>query len=251
MPDMLNVKNLRVAINNNIVLNGLNISINAGETVAIMGPNGSGKSSLANTIMGNPKYKVVEGEIIYKGQNIVDWKTEVRAQAGIFLTFQYPVAIPGVTVAQLLKTASKSIGNEEPNPRELLNNLKMYSGELELDEKLLSRYVNDGFSGGEKKRLETLQYLILKPSILILDEIDSGLDIDGLQLVAKKINDYKNNERSIIIITHYQRILDYIKPDRVYVITNGRIVKEGDINLSKFVETHGYEKFEEYTNGSK
>ncbi len=242
MPEMLSIRNLRVAVNNSIVLNGLNIYINKGETVAIMGPNGSGKSSLANTIMGNPKYKVVEGEIIYKGQNIIDWKTETRAQAGIFLTFQYPVAIPGVTVTQLLKTAYKSITNEEPNPRELLNNLKSYTKELEFDEKLLTRYVNDGFSGGEKKRLETLQYLILKPQLLILDEVDSGLDINGLKAVANKINDYKNSERSIIIITHYQRILDYIKPDRVYILTEGKVVKEGDINLSKFIEAHGYEK---------
>lgn len=244
MPEILKVVNLKVEVNNsnNKVLKGITLSIDKGECVAIMGPNGSGKSSLANTIMGHPHYKVVEGEIIYKGENITQWKPEMRARAGIFLSFQYPVAIPGVTVTQLLKVACKSITNEEPDPRELLNNLKSYSKELEFDEKFLSRYVNDGFSGGEKKRLETLQYLILKPQLLILDEVDSGLDINGLKSVANKINDYKSNERAIMIITHYQRILDYIRPDRVYVLTDGKVVREGDSSLSKFIEAHGYEK---------
>lgn len=240
--NILNVNNLKVSVDNNIVLKGLNIAVNAGETVAIMGPNGSGKSSLAHTIMGNPKYKVIEGDIIYNGNNIVKWKPEERAKAGIFLSFQYPVSIPGVTITQLLKTAYKSITNTEPNPKELFSALKTYATELEFDEKLLTRYVNDGFSGGEKKRFETLQYLVLKPRLLILDEIDSGLDINGLKAVARKINEYKNDERAIMIITHYQRILDYIKPSKVYILIDGRIVKEGGADLTRIIEVEGYEK---------
>ncbi len=241
---MLKVDNLRVKVKETFVLNGLSMYLSKGETVAIMGPNGSGKTSLAYTIMGHPKYEVVEGNIIYKDQDIISWKTEERAKAGIFLSFQYPVAIPGVTVTQLIKTAYKSVKDIEVNPREMLNNLKNFSKELEFDEKLLTRYVNDGFSGGEKKRLESLQYLILQPQLLILDEVDSGLDINGLKSIAEKINKYKSSERAILIITHYQRILDYVKPDRVYILKKGKVIKEGDSSLSKFIELYGYDKID-------
>jgi Fe-S cluster assembly ATP-binding protein len=252
MEKLLEVKDLQVEVNNNVVINGLSLSVGYGEIVAIMGPNGSGKSSLANTIMGNPKYKVLGGRIIYNGEDIVNWKTEDRAKAGVFLSFQYPVAIPGVTVTQLLKTSYKSIKQEEPNPREFLNRMKKFSNELEFEERLLTRYVNDGFSGGEKKRFETLQFLVLEPKLLILDEVDSGLDIDGLQSVSAKINSYRNPQRAIIIITHHKRILDYVKPDKVYVIMKGRIVKEGDISLAEFIEMNGYDKIKQeelLTNG--
>ncbi|MFN7181477.1 MAG: Fe-S cluster assembly ATPase SufC [Planctomycetota bacterium] len=239
---ILEVENLKTKVGDALVLNGLNIHICYGETIAVMGPNGSGKTSFAYTIMGNPKYQVIEGRIIYKEQDITNWKTEDRARAGIFLSFQYPVSVHGVTITQLIKTAYKNVKNEEPDPRQMLDNLRSLSKELEFDEKLLTRYVNDGFSGGEKKRLETLQYLILQPQLLILDEIDSGLDINGLITIADKINKYRSKERGIVIITHYQRILDYIKPERIYVLKGGKVVKEGDMSLVRYIESHGYEQ---------
>ena len=243
----LEIKNLHVNIEDKEILKGLSLSINQGEIHAIMGPNGTGKSTLAYTLMGHPNYKVTEGEIIFKGQNVLELEPDERSRAGIFLAFQYPVAIPGVTVANFLRTAinaRRRAANPEdkgmPIP-EFRKMLKEKMAMLKMDQAFAGRYLNDGFSGGEKKRAEILQMATLKPEIAILDETDSGLDIDALRIVAEGVNALSGPELGVLIITHYQRLLDYIKPDFVHIMLDGRIVESGGPDLALHLEESGYD----------
>ena len=216
--------------------------MNRGETHALMGPNGSGKSTLANVIMGHPGYEVTGGEILFKGQNIMALAPEERARLGLFLAFQYPVAIPGVTVAKFLKTALDSVrGAQKVKPAEFLKNLRENMAYLEMNEAFLNRFLNDGFSGGEKKRMEILQMLMLKPAIAVMDETDSGLDIDALKVVAKGVNKLVGPELGLLVITHYERMLMYIKPSHLHVLMDGKIVLSGGPELVKELERKGYD----------
>jgi Fe-S cluster assembly ATP-binding protein len=251
----LEIKNLHVSIENKEILKGLSLTINQGEIHAIMGPNGTGKSTLAYTLMGHPSYTVTEGEITFKGQNVLDLEPDERSRAGIFLAFQYPVAIPGVTVANFLRSAINSrrraVNPEDkgmPIP-EFRKMLKEKMEMLKMDNAFAGRYLNDGFSGGEKKRAEILQMATLKPEIAILDETDSGLDIDALRVVADGVNALSGPELGVLVITHYQRLLNYIKPNFVHVMLDGRIVESGGPDLALHLEEQGYEwvreKYEE------
>ncbi len=241
------IKNLHVNIDGKEILKGVNLTIGQGEVHAIMGPNGTGKSTLAYTLMGHPSYQVTEGEVLFKGQNILELKPDVRSHLGLFLAFQYPVAIPGVTVANFLRTAinaRRKAANPEdkgipiPEFRKLLKE-KMEA--LKMDSAFAGRYLNDGFSGGEKKRAEILQMAALRPEIAILDETDSGLDIDALRIVSEGVNLLRGSDLGVLVITHYQRILNYIKPDFVHVMIDGRVVESGDFELAMHLEEKGYE----------
>ena len=242
---MLEIKNLKASINTKQILKGLNLSIKPGEVHAIMGPNGSGKSTLANVLSGKNGYEV-SGELNFKGENLNTIPVEVRAQKGLFLAFQYPVEIPGVNTNNFLKTSLNAVrkarGEKELDTLEFLKIVKEKSSELGIDEKILSRQLNVGFSGGEKKKNEILQMKVLDPSLSILDETDSGLDIDALKIVAKGVNSSRSSKKSFLIITHYQRLLDYIKPDFVHVLSKGKIVKTGCGDLAEELEKTGYEK---------
>ena len=251
----LEIKNLHVSIEDKEILKGLSLTINQGEIHAIMGPNGTGKSTLAYTLMGHPNYIVTEGEIIFKGRNVLELEPDERSRAGIFLAFQYPVAIPGVTVANFLRTAinarRRAVNPEDkgmPIP-EFRKMLKEKMAMLKMDQAFAGRYLNDGFSGGEKKRAEILQMATLKPEIAILDETDSGLDIDALRIVAEGVNALSGPELGVLVITHYQRLLNYIKPDFVHIMLDGRIVESGGPDLALHLEEQGYdwvrEKYEE------
>ena len=243
----LEIKNLHVSIEDKEILKGLSLTINQGEIHAIMGPNGTGKSTLAYTLMGHPNYKVTEGEISFKGQNILELEPDERSRAGIFLAFQYPVAIPGVTVANFLRSAINSrrrAANPEdkgmPIP-EFRKMLKEKMDMLKMDHVFAGRYLNDGFSGGEKKRAEILQMAALKPEMAILDETDSGLDIDALRVVSDGVNTLSGPDLGVLVITHYQRLLNYIKPHFVHVMLDGRIVESGGPDLALHLEEQGYE----------
>ena len=242
---MLEIKNLKASINNRAILKGLNLSIKPGELHAVMGPNGSGKSTLANVLSGKSGYEI-SGELNFEGENLRKISVEERAQKGIFLAFQYPLEIPGVNTNNFLKTSLNTIrkakGNKELDTLSFLKLVKEKSSELGIDEKILSRQLNVGFSGGEKKKNEILQMKILNPSLSILDETDSGLDIDALKIVAKGVNSSRNNEKSFLVITHYQRLLDHIKPDFVHVLSDGKIVKTGCGELAEELEKTGYQK---------
>jgi Fe-S cluster assembly ATP-binding protein len=242
---MLTIKELCVSVENKEILKGINLKVNAGEVHAIMGPNGSGKSTLANVLAGKPGYTISSGEILYQGKNILDMSPEIRAKEGIFLAFQYPVEIPGISNAAFLKTALNQIrkykGLEELDAMEFLALMKEKTIVVEMDEKLINRPVNQGFSGGEKKRNEIFQLAVLEPKLAILDETDSGLDIDALKIVANGVNHYRSKENAIIAVTHYQRLLDYIIPDYVHVLVNGRIVKSGGKELALELEERGYD----------
>ena len=242
---MLEIKNLKASINDKKILNGLNLTIKPGELHAIMGPNGSGKSTLANVLSGKSGYEIT-GEVNFQGENLKNLTVEKRAQKGIFLAFQYPLEIPGVNTNNFLKTSLNSVlkskGKKEIDTLSFLKIVKEKSSELGIDEKILSRQLNVGFSGGEKKKNEILQMKILDPDFSILDETDSGLDIDALKIVAKGVNSSRNGKKSFLVITHYQRLLDYIKPDFVHVLSNGRIVKTGCGELAEELEKTGYEK---------
>ena len=228
---MLSIKNLHASIGDKEILKGINIEVKAGEVHAIMGPNGSGKSTLSAVIAGNENYEVTDGEVFLDGEDLADLAPEERAHKGVFLSFQYPVEIPGVSVTNFMKTAinetRKANGQEEMPANEMLKVIREKSELLEIDRKFLSRSLNEGFSGGEKKRNEIFQMAMLEPKLAILDETDSGLDIDALRIVANGVNKLKSEKNAIIVITHYQRLLDYIVPDFVHVLYNGRIVKSG------------------------
>ena len=242
---MLEIKNLQASINNKIILKGINLKIKPGEVHAIMGPNGSGKSTLANVLSGKNGYEV-SGEMNFKGENLKDVSIEKRAQQGIFLAFQYPLEIPGVNTNNFLKTSLNSVrkanGSKELDTISFLKLVKEKSEELGIDETILSRQLNVGFSGGEKKKNEILQMKILNPSFSILDETDSGLDIDALKIIAKGVNSSRNDKKSFLVITHYQRLLEYIKPDFVHVLSDGKIIKTGCSDLAEELEKTGYKK---------
>ena len=242
---MLEVKNLHVSINGNKILKGINLTINAGEVHAIMGPNGSGKSTLAQALAGREEYEVTDGEVFYNGENLLELSPEDRARKGLFLAFQYPVEIPGVSNVNLLKTALNEIrkfhDEEELDAIDFLNLIKDKMKLVELDETFLKRSVNEGFSGGEKKRNEIFQMAVLNPKLAILDETDSGLDIDALKVVANGVNKLRSKDNATIIVTHYQRLLDYIVPDFVHVLYDGKIVKSGGKELAFELEEKGYD----------
>jgi Fe-S cluster assembly ATP-binding protein len=242
---MLEIKNLHVSIDGKKILKGINLTVNSGEVHAIMGPNGSGKSTLAQVLAGREEYEVTEGEIIYNGKNLLDLSPEDRAREGIFLAFQYPVEIPGVSNTNLLKNALNEIrkynGLEEVDAMEFLTLIKAKTKLVELDQQLLSRSVNEGFSGGEKKRNEIFQMAVLEPKLAILDETDSGLDIDALRIVANGVNTLKSKDKSFVLVTHYQRLLNYIIPDFVHVLYQGKIIKSGGKELALELEDKGYD----------
>ena len=243
--NLLEIKNLHASVEDTEILNGIDLEIGVGEVHAIMGPNGSGKSTLANVIAGRPGYTVTDGEIIYEGVNILSTEPEIRARSGIFLAFQYPVELPGVRTWQFLKSAVDAIrkenGEEEMGVRDFDKLLEEKRQLVEMDPDLVKRSVNEGFSGGEKKRNEILQMLMLNPKVSILDETDSGLDIDSMKIVADGVNSTRNKETSTIVITHYERLLNYLEPDYVHVINDGQIIKTGDLTLANELEKKGYE----------
>jgi Fe-S cluster assembly ATP-binding protein len=243
---LFEAKNLKVAIDGNEILRGVDLTINEGEIHAIMGRNGSGKSTMANVLMGHPAYEVLEGSVKYRGVEILELDTDERARMGMFLAFQYPLAIPGVTVAKFLHSALKARAEGgEVAVREFRANLNKAMELLGVDSSFATRYVNDGFSGGEKKRLEILQMFMLEPGFCILDETDSGLDIDALKTVSEGVNAMRAENRSMLLITHYQRMLNYVKPDVVHVMMDGKIVRTGGIELAETLEESGYEWIEQ------
>jgi Fe-S cluster assembly ATP-binding protein len=240
---ILEIKDLHVEIDHKPILNGVNLTVKGGEIHAVMGPNGTGKTSLAQTLMGHPHYTVTQGEVLLDGQDVLAMKTDVRARAGLFLAMQYPSEISGVTTANFLRTAinaRRGEGQQIPL-KEFRDKLDATMKFLEMDPKFSNRYLNEGFSGGEKKRNEILQMLMLEPRIAILDEIDSGLDIDAIKVVAKGVNSLAGSNFGVLLITHYQRILSYVKPDVVHIMIDGRIVKSGDYHLAEELESRGYE----------
>ena len=248
---MLSVTNLDVAVNGDMILNELNLQVQAGEVHAIMGPNGSGKSTLANVLAGHPGYEVTAGSVIYEGQDLLQMDPEERARQGVFLAFQYPVEIPGVSNVYMLKAAVNQIrkhrGENELDAVKFLKLVREKMKLVEMKEEFLHRSVNEGFSGGEKKRNEIFQMAMLEPKLAILDETDSGLDIDALKVVAKGVNELRDASRSIVMVTHYQRLLDYIVPDYVHVLAGGRVVKSGGKELALELEEHGYGWIEDQT----
>ena len=249
---MLKINNLHASVEDKAILRGINLEVKPGEVHAIMGPNGSGKSTLASVIAGKEEYEVEEGEILLEGENIDELAVEERAHKGVFLSFQYPVEIPGVSVTNFMKTAinetRKAKGLEDMPANEMLKMIREKSELLEIDRKFLSRSLNEGFSGGEKKRNEIFQMAMLEPKLAILDETDSGLDIDALRIVANGVNKLKSKDNAVIVITHYQRLLDYIVPDYVHVLYNGRIVKSGTKELAHELEAKGYDWIKEEVN---
>ena len=240
---LLKVEDLHVAVEGKEILRGLNLTLNAGEVHAIMGPNGSGKSTLSFCLMGHPKYEITSGRILYKDQDIKELAPNERAAAGIFLAFQYPIAIPGVTIVNFLRASLRGVRGKDVPVKEFRQHVKAQLKALNVPDSFMNRYVNDGFSGGEKKRLEILHMAVLAPSLAVLDETDSGLDIDALKTVAAGINTQRSPERGILVITHYQRLLNYVTPDVVHVMVNGRVVRTGGPELALELEAKGYEAF--------
>jgi Fe-S cluster assembly ATP-binding protein len=246
---MLIIKNLHAEVEEKQILKGINLTVNAGEVHAIMGPNGSGKSSLASVLAGKENYRVTQGEVIFKGQNLLDWSPENRAREGVFLAFQYPIEIPGVSNINFLKTALSEIRTYKNLPpldaKEFLRLSREKQTLVEFDARLVNRSLNEGFSGGEKKRNEIFQLAMLEPALAILDETDSGLDIDALRIVSKGVNKLRSEQNAFVIITHYQRLLEYIVPDFVHVLYDGRIVKSGTKELALELEEKGYDWLKE------
>ncbi|MGB2116407.1 MAG: Fe-S cluster assembly ATPase SufC [Flavobacteriaceae bacterium] len=249
---MLKINNLHASVEDKEILKGINLEVKPGEVHAIMGPNGSGKSTLSSVIAGKEEYEVSEGEILFENENIDELSAEERAHKGVFLSFQYPVEIPGVSVTNFMKTAinesRKAKGLDEMPAKDMLKLIKEKSELLEIDRKFLSRSLNEGFSGGEKKRNEIFQMAMLEPKLAILDETDSGLDIDALRIVANGVNKLKNENNAVVVITHYQRLLDHIVPDFVHVLYNGKIVKSGTKELAFELEEKGYDWIKEEVN---
>lgn len=241
---LLEIRNLHVSVEGKPILRGIDLAVDAGEVHAIMGPNGSGKSTLANVLAGREGYEVTEGEVLYKGRNLLEMAPEERAREGVFLAFQYPVEIPGVSNVYLLKAAVNAVRKHRGLPElDAMDFLKLVKEKIRLvrmDEQFLYRSVNEGFSGGEKKRNEVLQMTVLEPTLAILDETDSGLDIDALRIVSEGVNSLRSPERAFLVVTHYQRLLDYIVPDKVHVLAGGRIVRSGDRTLALELEKRGY-----------
>jgi len=241
---MLEIRNLHVTADDHEILKGLDLKVGAGEVHSIMGPNGSGKSTLAQVLAGNEAYEVTEGQIIYQGKDLMEMAPDERACEGVFMAFQYPVEIPGVTTSHFLRSAlnakRKFRGEDEIDAVDFLNMVKEKAKLVKIDDKLLSRAINEGFSGGEKKRNEIFQMAVLEPTLAVLDETDSGLDIDALKIVADGVNQMRSPERGMIVVTHYQRLLDYIVPDFVHVLVDGRIVKSGGKELAHELEDKGY-----------
>lgn len=246
---LLEIKNLHVKVEGKEILKGINLSVDTGQVHAIMGPNGSGKSTLAQVLAGRENYEITSGEVYYNGKNLLELPPEDRAREGIFLAFQYPVEIPGVSNTNLLKTALNEIrkyrGEQELDAMEFLSLIKSRMKLVDLDQSLISRSVNEGFSGGEKKRNEIFQMAVLEPKLALLDETDSGLDIDALRIVANGVNKLKSKDNAIVLVTHYQRLLNYIVPDFVHVLYNGQIVRSGDKNLALELEEKGYDWLKE------
>jgi Fe-S cluster assembly ATP-binding protein len=238
---LLVVRGLRASVEGKEILKGVDLTVNKGEVHALMGPNGSGKSTLSNVLMGHPSYEVTGGEVIYKGENILDLEPDERARKGIFLAFQYPTAIPGVTMVNFLRASLKSIREQDIKPAEFRKMLRAKMAELQIDEAFATRYVNDGFSGGEKKRFEMLQMSLIQPELAIMDETDSGLDIDALRIVSETVNRMRGPDLGVLVITHYQRILNYITPDVVHVLVNGKIALTGGKDLAHSLEQRGYD----------
>ena len=239
---ILRISNLHVSIQDTVILRGIDLEIKAGEVHALMGRNGSGKSTLANVLMGHPTYEITDGTIEFLGEDLTEMEPWERARAGVFLSFQYPQAVPGLQVGNFLRKSVQAIrGDDAPGARDFRTELNAVMAELDVDKQFLGRYVNDGFSGGEKKRFEILQLLLNRPRLAVLDETDSGLDIDALQTVANGINSATSSESGCLIITHYQRILDHVKPSHVHIMIDGKIVKSGGADLALEVEAKGYE----------
>ncbi len=245
MQPLLEIRNLHATVDGNEILRGLDLTVDAGEVHAIMGPNGSGKSTLAHVLAGREDYEVTDGEVLFRGQNLLDMEPEERARAGVFLAFQYPVEIPGVNNAYLLKAGLNAVrqarGEPEIDAIEFLKLVRSKMSLMQMDQSFLNRGVNEGFSGGEKKRNEILQMAVLEPALCLLDETDSGLDIDALKVVAGGVNSLRSADRAIVMVTHYQRLLDYIEPDAVHVLSRGRIVRSGDKHLALELEERGYD----------
>lgn len=242
---MLEIKNLHATVDGNEILRGINLTVKKGEIHAIMGPNGSGKSTLAKVLAGHPDYEVTAGEVIYEGKNLLELAPDERAREGVFMAFQYPIEVPGVSNAQFLRLAynekRKHLGEEELDPLEFKDLLKERARVVEMDASFMTRSVNEGFSGGEKKRNEILQMAVLEPKLAVLDETDSGLDIDALRVVAGGVNQLRTQDNAIIVVTHYQRLLNYIVPDYVHVLAHGRIAREGGKELALELEEKGYD----------
>jgi len=244
---ILELRDVHVSVGETEIIRGVDLTIDRGTVHALMGPNGSGKSSLSLALMGHPKYRITKGDVLFEGRSILDMAPDARSLAGMFLCFQYPSAVPGVSVANFLRNTlmARHKGAAPLTPAKFKALLDDGTKRLKMDPTVLGRYVNDGFSGGEKKRLEMLQMLVLKPSLAILDETDSGLDIDALRIIAEGIEAQRSPEHAVLLITHYQRILNYIKPDFVHVFVGGRIVEEGGAELAQELEASGYEKWEQ------
>lgn len=243
MAELLRVDNVRASIEEKEILKGINLTINKGEIHVVMGTNGAGKSTLANVIMGNPAYEVTEGSIVFDGENITEEAVNDRAKKGIFMSFQHPISVPGITVENFIRTAKATITGQSVRALAFKKELKAKMDELSFDTSYAQRYVNEGFSGGERKKNEILQMSILNPKLAILDETDSGLDVDAVRIVSEGVSRFHNEDNSVLIITHHNAILQSLKPDFVHILINGKIVKTGDASLVDEIEKHGYEQF--------
>lgn len=241
--EIIKIENLQSQVEGKAILKGIDLTINKGEIHVVMGPNGAGKSTLANVLMGHPSYDVTEGAVTFMGKDLLEMSVDKRAKAGLFLSFQYPQEVPGVTVENFLRTAKKEVSGIMPMMTQFNKDVRSQMAALDMDEKYLDRYLNQGFSGGEKKKNEILQMAVLNPKLAILDETDSGLDIDAIRVVYEMVQKLSGPDNAILVITHYNKILNYIKPDFVHVLVDGKIVKSGDLSLAQEIETKGYESF--------